>query len=89
MAGRLTRVETRRRAGRFVQALLADLPRKNCWSVAEHAGDADPYGMFTVLIVEPARALACPLAWSSSRRRGRHHARSYHYLRQHAAEPWP
>jgi hypothetical protein len=45
--------------------------------------------LFTVLIVEPARALACPLAWSSSRRRGQHHARSYHYLRQHAAEPWP
>ena len=45
MAGRFFRVETRRRAGRFVQALLAHLPRKNCWSVAEHAGDADPYGM--------------------------------------------
>jgi SRSO17 transposase len=44
MAGRFARVETRRRAGRFVRALLADLPRKNCWSVAEHAGDADPYG---------------------------------------------
>jgi hypothetical protein len=28
-----------------VWALLADLPRKNCWRVAEHAGDADPYGM--------------------------------------------
>jgi SRSO17 transposase len=45
MAGRFARVETRRRAGRFVCALLADLPRKNCWSVAEHAGDGDPYGM--------------------------------------------
>src|SRR5690349_7070600 len=45
MAGRFARVETRRRARRFVQALLADLPRKNCWSVAEHAGDRDPYGM--------------------------------------------
>jgi SRSO17 transposase len=45
MAARFARVETRRRAGRFVRALLADLPRKNCWSVAEHAGDADPYGV--------------------------------------------
>jgi SRSO17 transposase len=45
MAGRFARVETRRRAGWFVRALLADLPRKNCWSVAEHAGEADPYGM--------------------------------------------
>jgi SRSO17 transposase len=25
--------------------LLADLPRKNCWSIAEHAGDRDPHGM--------------------------------------------
>jgi SRSO17 transposase len=45
MAGRFTRVETRRRAGQFVRGLLADLPRKNCWSIAEHAGDPDPHGM--------------------------------------------
>ena len=25
--------------------LLADLPRKNCWTIAEHAGDASPDGM--------------------------------------------
>ena len=25
--------------------MLADLPRKNCWSIAEHAGDLDPHGM--------------------------------------------
>ena len=25
--------------------LLGDLPRKNCWSIAEHAGDRDPHGM--------------------------------------------
>jgi hypothetical protein len=42
MAGRFARVETPRRAGAFVRGLLADLPRKNCWSIAEHAGDADP-----------------------------------------------
>jgi len=45
--------------------------------------------LFTVLIVEPARALACPLAWSSWRRRHQHHARAYHYQRQQATEPWP
>jgi hypothetical protein len=28
-----------------VFGLLADLPRKSCWTVAEHAGDADPHGM--------------------------------------------
>jgi SRSO17 transposase len=45
MAGRFARVETRRRAGQFVRGLLADLPRKNCWSIAEHAGDPDAHGM--------------------------------------------
>jgi SRSO17 transposase len=45
MAGRFARVETRRRTRGFVLGLLADLPRKNCWSIAEHAGDRDPHGM--------------------------------------------
>ncbi|GAA2540492.1 IS701 family transposase [Pseudonocardia hydrocarbonoxydans] len=45
MAGRFARVETRRRAGKFLLGLLADLPRKNCWTIAEHAGDLDPHGM--------------------------------------------
>jgi SRSO17 transposase len=45
IAGRFTRVEPRRRAGAFVRGLLADLPRKNCWTLAEHAGDATPDGM--------------------------------------------
>jgi predicted TIM-barrel fold metal-dependent hydrolase len=29
----------------FLFGLLADLPRKNCWSIAEHAADRDPHGM--------------------------------------------
>jgi hypothetical protein len=45
MAGRFVRVETRYRARGFLFGLLADLPRKNCWSIAEHAGDRDPHGM--------------------------------------------
>src|SRR5689334_21109754 len=45
MAGRFARIETRRRTRGFVFGLLADLPRKNCWSIAEHAGDRDPHGM--------------------------------------------
>jgi SRSO17 transposase len=28
-----------------VLGLLADLPRKNCWTLAEHAGDASPDGL--------------------------------------------
>jgi SRSO17 transposase len=38
-------VEPRRRARALVLGLLADLPRKNCWTLAEHAGDASPDGM--------------------------------------------
>ena len=45
IAGRFARVEPRRRARAFVLGLLADLPRKNCWSIAEHAGDTSPDGM--------------------------------------------
>src|SRR6266498_955491 len=45
VAGRFARVEPRRRAKAFVLGLLADLPRKNCWTIAEHAGDASPDGM--------------------------------------------
>src|SRR5690348_14216464 len=42
---RFSRVEPRRRARAFVLGLLAELPRKNCWTIAEHAGDATPDGM--------------------------------------------
>jgi SRSO17 transposase len=45
VAGRFARVELRRRAKAFVRGLLADLPRKNCWTIAEHVGDASPDGM--------------------------------------------
>ena len=45
IAGRFGRVEPRRRARAFVLGLLAELPRKNCWTIAEHAGDASPDGM--------------------------------------------
>ncbi|MGQ0840009.1 IS701 family transposase [Actinokineospora sp.] len=45
VAGRFGRVEPRRWARSFVLGLLSDLPRKNCWTIAEHAGDATPDGM--------------------------------------------
>ena len=45
VAGRFARVELRRRARAFVLGLLADLPRKNCWTIAEHIGDPSPDGM--------------------------------------------
>jgi hypothetical protein len=36
------RVEPFRQAGKYVTALVSDLPRKNGWTIAEHAGDACP-----------------------------------------------
>ena len=45
IAARFGRVEPRRRARAFVLGLVADLPRKNCWTIAEHAGDASPDAM--------------------------------------------
>ena len=45
IAGRFGRVEPRRRARAFVLGLLSGLPRKNCWSIAEYAGDPTPGGM--------------------------------------------
>jgi SRSO17 transposase len=48
-AGRFTRVESRRWAGKLVLGLLSDLPRKNCWTIAEWAGDRTPDGMHHLL----------------------------------------
>jgi SRSO17 transposase len=45
IAGRFTRVESRRRARKLVLGLLSDLPRKNCWTTAEWAGDRTPDGV--------------------------------------------
>ena len=40
--------------------------------------------LLTTLIIEPARTLACPHAWSDWRRRHQHRARTSHYRRQEA-----
>jgi SRSO17 transposase len=42
---RFARVEPRRRVRAFVLGLLAELPRMNCWTIAEYAGDVSPDGM--------------------------------------------
>lgn len=42
IAGRFKRVEPRRRVRRLILGLLSDLPRKNCWTIAEWAGEATP-----------------------------------------------
>ena len=45
IAGRFARVEPRRRVRKLVLGLLSDLPRKNCWTLAEAAGERTPDGM--------------------------------------------
>jgi SRSO17 transposase len=45
VAGWFVRADLRRRARAFVRGLLSDLPSKNCWTIAEHAGDPNPDGM--------------------------------------------
>jgi SRSO17 transposase len=46
VAGRFARVEPRRHARALVLGLMSDdLPRKNCWTIAEHAGHATPAGL--------------------------------------------
>ena len=44
--------------------------------------------LFTIFVIEPARVLACPQAWSDWRRRHQHRARTSHYQRQQAAHAW-
>lgn len=45
IAPRFARVEPRYREREFALGLLSDLPRKNCWKLAEHAGNAPPDGL--------------------------------------------
>ena len=49
VGGRFARVEPRRRMAAFVRGLLAGLPRVNCWTIAEHAGERCPRGMQRLL----------------------------------------
>ncbi|GAA3167138.1 hypothetical protein GCM10020001_110860 [Nonomuraea salmonea] len=43
------RVEPRRTATAYVRGLLADIDRKNCWNLAEHAGLTGPQAMQRLL----------------------------------------
>jgi SRSO17 transposase len=49
MAPCFARVEPRRQARKYVTGLMGDLPRKNCWTLAEQAGDATPDKMQRLL----------------------------------------
>jgi DDE superfamily endonuclease len=56
ISGRFARVEPRRRAARLVLGLLADLPRRNCWTIAEREGESTPHGM---------QHLLCRASWDA------------------------
>ena len=49
IAGRFQRPEPRRRALEYLKGLLSPVERKNGWQLAEHAGDATPYGVQRLL----------------------------------------
>ena len=49
IAGRFRRPEPRRRALEYLKGLLSLVERKNGWQLAEHAGDATPYGVQRLL----------------------------------------
>jgi hypothetical protein len=59
LGGRFRRVEPQRRARAFVLGLLAELPRKNCWTIAEHAGDPSPEGTQHLLVCANGMQTAC------------------------------
>ncbi len=39
------RAEVRKRVGRYLQGLLAEVPRKNGWQLAEALGEANAHGV--------------------------------------------
>ena len=49
LAGCFARVEPRRQARKYITGLVADLPQKNCWTLAEQAGDHTPDRMQRLL----------------------------------------
>jgi SRSO17 transposase len=49
MGVHFARVEPFAQAGKYVRGLMSDLPRKNCWTLAEYAGDAAPDRMQRLL----------------------------------------
>ena len=49
LAAHFTRREPVQQAGKYIDGLMSDLPDKNCWSLAQHAGDASPGKMQRLL----------------------------------------
>ncbi|MEV0339758.1 hypothetical protein AB0H49_12080 [Nocardia sp. NPDC050713] len=49
IGARFARVETRRTGARMLAGMMSELPNKNCWTLAEHAGDTSPDAMQRLL----------------------------------------
>jgi len=49
IAPHFARTEPRERAQLYLQAVLSDIARKNCWQIAEQARQTQPYGMQRLL----------------------------------------
>ncbi|WP_369412198.1 transposase [Nocardia sputi] len=45
VGSRFCRVETRRTASKKLAGMVSELPNKDCWTLAEHAGDTSPDAM--------------------------------------------
>jgi len=76
IGSRFRRVEPRRRARAFALGLLAELPRVNCWTIAEHAGDSSLDGMQYLLArakwdADGSATISAALSWSTSATRAR------------------
>src|SRR5260221_3201678 len=70
---RFARSEQRQRMRRYVDGLLSPVERKNSWQLAEHAGEARPYGMQRLLagakwdadaVRDDLRMTCAPTSWS-------------------------
>lgn len=72
---RVGRVEPRRHLAHMITGMIAGLPRVNCWTIAEHTGEADPRGLQRLLssAVVDADGLAADVSpcvpWRESRTR--------------------
>jgi len=49
LAAHFSRWEPVQQAGKYIDGLMSDLPDKNCWSLAQHAGDVSPDKMQRLL----------------------------------------
>ncbi len=52
IAGRFSRPEPRRRVLAYLKGLLSSIERKNCWQLAEQAGDLSPDGVQRLLATD-------------------------------------